>query len=510
MLLAVLFAIGQAIISLDFVMDNWNFVYTTNISAGTPPQQVTCVLDTGTSDFLIVNSTRYNGPYFVESLVNLATSDVTYKRVLHDGMPYRPDESATLGNMTLEDSQASFEIKGWNADSAFGGLWMTDDFRIGELSLVGAVFGLVSRKNYTNCVIGLGPVSGEIAAKFMENGVLFPTYNNTPNLGLSQIGDKNVSGYSIWVEPPSSGQTPSKGTIMFGGYDPYKLSGLIYMIPMISIATTSNNEEIYDGEPMEVRVILHAVSAMFDESQDVTPSDSMLNTLNATDVYTQSNGTSTFEQPLYEAVRYEQPVAVQLNTGLHLSYIPRDVVRELGVAFGLTPIANGTGYAGVCDPQGYVRLNFSGVPITIPAQDLMIPDPEGNISGFKLSDGTNACFLSLVGKDSPQYMLGNGILRHLYMCANCQQRVVGLGIPNVHENYTSTSRAFLNFSDTQIATQAPLYSATTLARSGNYTATWFRNSTPQSTTSASVIKNGGSRIYLPVCTVFAVILHLLM
>ncbi|OKL55819.1 hypothetical protein UA08_08816 [Talaromyces atroroseus] len=170
-------------------------LYLVNISIGTPPQEVTVQIDTGSSDLWVFASN--------------VECDNAYGCL---GSSFVSNASRTL----VDDMPNKF-VYSYGSGANGTGDFVTDDLHIGGKTIKNARFG-ISHDAYgispTYGIMGLGFPGGEAA---VQSGL---SEYNTTVMAMKNQGVINSAAFSIYLN-----DVDSEGSILFGGYDTAKYSG---------------------------------------------------------------------------------------------------------------------------------------------------------------------------------------------------------------------------------------------------------------------------------------------
>ncbi|KAK8008835.1 aspartic-type endopeptidase [Apiospora marii] len=178
------------------------YSYYAEVTIGTPPQPITLVLDTGSSDTWVVDKST-DGCEGGDLCLTPSSSTVKM----------------------LDNTQ--FEIT-YGDQSNVSGTWMKDNLAIGGAATKNLQMGIATTVNkvYTG-ILGLGLRAAEIPPGNYPN-IMDVFYDQ----GL--IGTKAFSLYLNAVEAPS-------GTVLFGGIDKAKFTGELLAVPLVPNSATQSS-----------------------------------------------------------------------------------------------------------------------------------------------------------------------------------------------------------------------------------------------------------------------------
>lgn len=186
-------------------LSNGGITYYVNVEVGTPGQQVSLEVDTGSSDT------------YVQVTGNKACSDAQSCKGVFD-----PSESSTWKT----NSSDPFYI-GYNDGSYAKGKWGTDDLSIAGNTVTNLSIGLNSEGTMTNGLLGVSfPEDEETYSLDGEDSPFM--YENYP-LKLKSDGIIDRVAYSLYL----NSQNLDSGTLMFGGVDKSKYTGPLYTVPFV-------------------------------------------------------------------------------------------------------------------------------------------------------------------------------------------------------------------------------------------------------------------------------------
>lgn len=175
----------------------------TSILIGTPPQPVTLLIDTGSTDIV----------------VNVYTSEFCQTATCYLNGLFDPTSSTTRAQVNDQ-----FKIA-YEDGSRASGDFITDVIRIGQQPVDNVRIGLALESNRDSGVLGIGYALNE--ANVIQHGKqLQDTY---PTLFERLFSSKliKIMASSIWWDDPSS------GSLLFGGVDTAKFSGNLITLPIV-------------------------------------------------------------------------------------------------------------------------------------------------------------------------------------------------------------------------------------------------------------------------------------
>lgn len=224
-------------------------------------------------------------------------------------------------------SAEAFYIEYMDDSYAFG-IWGNDDIRIGNLSsdihLSDASFAVVNQTNSDFGVLGVGLPTLELT--FALQDVTNPyTYENFPMLLKSQ-GHISRTAYSLHL-------TRVTGSVLFGAVDHAKYSGNLQTVPML-------DTYLYSTTPNNFYVMMNSILL--------------------------EGGSSNFTVT-------DLNIAVLLDSGTTLSYLPNSVYNKLGAMLGGTYTSYGYRVSCSYHSNSYQFVfNFSGIQIRVPFSEMIL------------------------------------------------------------------------------------------------------------------------------------------
>lgn len=340
---------------VNAALGNEQVYYQITLDIGTPPQAIDFTIDTGSSDLWVMAA---ENPYCTGDPTN--TTGINCTNSIYD-----PKLSKTYSNL-----HEPFQISYGDTTRAIGEL-SKDTIGIGSQKIYNATFAVANSSNASTCVFGIGFVGDEANAYVHKNGSgVYPTYFNVPTM-MKKQNLIHTNAYSLWLNDKES----ASGSILFGAVDNAKFEGDLHVMPVF------NNYHEYLEHPIQTRVMLNGLSI---------------------DNHTLS----------------EFNIAVLLDSGTSFAYLPQDIVFSLGDSLGFTyEEMIGYYYGGIDTALSRgktVTLNFSGAPIEIPVEDLLVALTEDDGSPLVI-DGENQVILALgVADDNYMNILGDVFLRAMY------------------------------------------------------------------------------------------------
>ena len=335
------------------------------------------------------------------------------------------------------DTAPSFLIAYVDGTKALG-IWGHDDVKIGGTAVHNLSFAIANVTSSNIGVLGIGLPGLEVTYSNSRSGGY--QYENLP-MKMRNQGLIAKNAYSLYLGPKDS----ANGSILFGAVDHAKYSGDLQTIPMINTLKSRGY-----ADPIRIEVALLGMT--FNSSS----SSAQVVTLNT-----------------YGAV---------LDTGSTLSYLPRSLLNRLADMIGATYSFNVGAYVVDCatEKSVTVSINFSGVVITVPLTDLMLP-----------TSSSGLCIFGMLAQDptSLYILFGDNVLRSAYVVYDLEDYEIALA----PVKYTSDEDIENISSAIPKATMALGYNSTVLSLGVESSATFGSRSRTAAGSSGTSKPSGSSR-----------------
>lgn len=458
--------------TVETALENQSSFYSVEISIGDHNENVTVLMDTGSSDLWVTGS---NNPYCSSSSSSSSSSSWRRKwrniedfdtsnipslghrrastnvtlfnnqnKANGDQQSTQPFETASETAMETQtgvsSSQATIDCSEYGTfdvddsstyhsndtefyivygDSSYAyGTWGYDDVTVGGTTVRDLSFAVANQTNSSVGVMGIGlegletTYSGSTAA----NGNSY-TYPNYP-AKLVDEGIIHKRVYSLYLDSSDA----QEGNILFGGVDHAKYNGTLITVPLINTLESSGYNEI-----IKLEVTLSGIG---------------------TNV---SGEETTITTTKYPAL---------LDSGTTLTYLPSTVISSIADSIGASYSQSTGYYLTECygSGDGYIVYDFQGKLIYVPLEDIVL----STSSGY-------TCVLGLFDSGDDSSILGDSFLRSAYVVYDLDDLTVSLA----QAKYTDEE-------DIEVVTST-IPSASSAA---DYSSTW---STQQSATSTGDI-----------------------
>lgn len=444
----------------EIIITNQQSFYSVDLEVGTPPQNVTVLVDTGSSDLWIMGS---DNPYCSSNSMGSSRRRVIDKRddssssgsLINDINPFGwltgtgsaigptatglgggsgtatqsvPASEATMdcqqygtfstsGSSTFRSNNTYFSISygdGTFASGTFG----TDVLDLSDLNVTGLSFAVANETNSTMGVLGIGLPELEVTysgSTASHSGKAYK-YDNFP-IVLKNSGAIKSNTYSLYLNDSDA----MHGTILFGAVDHSKYTGTLYTIPIVNTLSASGF-----SSPIQFDVTINGIG--------ISDSGSSNKTLTTT------------------------KIPALLDSGTTLTYLPQTVVSMIATELGAHYSSRIGYYVLDCpsDDSMEIVFDFGGFHINAP------------LSSFILSTGTT-CLLGIIPtSDDTGTILGDSFLTNAYVVYDLEN----LEISMAQARYNTTSE------NIEIITS----SVPSAVKAPGYTNTW--------STSASIVTGG--------------------
>ena len=300
--------------------------------------------------------------------VNLATSNLCRQGSCAGGT-YDAGASSTHKSVNND-----FNISYVDGSSASGD-YVSDNMEFGGVTLDNFQFGTGETSTSAQGVLGIGYQLNEVQVNRAGGN----PYPNLP-VALKDAGHIASTVYSLWLNDLYA---PS-GEILFGGVDTAKYTGNLETVPIIS----------QSGQFFQLVVALTGMAI---------------------------NGK--------ESTSSELPLAVLLDSGATLTYLPTALAEEIFTEVNAVWAENmGAAYAScnLANSGRTLEFNFSGAVITVPYSQLFIEAGTVNGQPLQLENGEPACIFGISEVSDHIAVLGDTFLRSAYVVYDLENNEISL------------------------------------------------------------------------------------
>jgi hypothetical protein len=348
-----------------------NLLYLVNTTVGTPPQEISLQLDTGSSDIWIPTSSSS-----ICAVDDRCTSG-----------SYNQQESSTFEEVLQGQFQISY-VDG----TKIGGDYINETFGIAGATIRQMTMGTALAAEEPNAD-DTTPFQGIIGVAFDSGEAIVAQSNGQygyPNI-ISQMVLQNVistRAYSLWLNDLES----PEGNILFGGVDDAKFDGALTILPLQVTAETG---------------IVDSFTVTF-AGVNIT-----------------GNGGRT----VYNA---QTTVPVILDSGTTLTYLPDDIANAISAGVGAVSNRN-YGVVVPCElanTQGQLHFQFgnseNGPTIRAEMSQFVLPFPSDIGPAPKFRDGRTMCRWGIRPAGQDPNLFGDTFLRSAYVVYNLEGNELGI------------------------------------------------------------------------------------
>ncbi|KAI6081483.1 acid protease [Hypoxylon rubiginosum] len=343
--------------------------YFATCSVGTPAQNLTLQLDTGSSDIWVPSS-----------------SASVCEQASDDGCTFGSFDSSKSTSFTVVGEDA-FSISYVDGSSSTGD-YITDTFQIGGATLDNMTMGLGRKTDIPYGLVGVGYALNEAIVASTQS--TSESYDNLPVL-MQKQGLINTNAYSLWLNDLDA----NTGSILFGGIDTEKYKGDLSRIDIYQDASS----QAYTSFTVAM-TSLQAVSS--------SGADTLSSSAFPIPVVLDS-GTTFSYLPTDLAEQVWQEVGAEYYSNYGVPLIPCEMENSAGhFSFGF----GGSG----------------GPVINITMDELVVSLADGDPYTFPSGQykGQAACQFGLQNFSSSTYLLGDTFLRSAYVVYDLVNNQIGL------------------------------------------------------------------------------------
>ncbi|KAI2467587.1 acid protease [Annulohypoxylon bovei var. microspora] len=375
--------------------------YFASCSVGTPAQNLTLQLDTGSSDIWVPSS----------------SASVCESSSSNGGCTLGSfDESASSSTSVVGEGEFSIS---YVDGSHSKGDYITETFEIGGAKLTNLTMGLGLSTDIAYGLVGVGYTLNEAIIGTTHSSS--SQYDNLPVL-MQKQGLIATNAYSLWLNDLDA----STGSILFGGIDTEKYKGDLTRIDIQKDSSANAFTSFI--------VSLTSVLA------------------------TSSSGTDTLASTTF-------PIPVVLDSGTTFSYVPTDLAEEIWnevgaeyydeVGLALLPCS-------MENSAGHFSFGFGGTDgpmINITMDELVLPLTTGGAVQFPSgpNKGQDACQFGVqnFSSDSTTFLLGDTFMRSAYVVYDLVNNQIGLAPTDFNATKTNVVAFASSGAQMPSATAAP-------------------------------------------------------
>jgi yapsin 1 len=258
------------------------------------------------------------------------------------------------------------------------GFWGYDNVNIGGLQVDDFSFAVANQSNSSMGVVGIGLEGLETTnTGALVSGNAY-TYANLP-LKLVQDGLINTPAYSLYLNEWDQ----ASGNVLFGGVDHAKYEGNLQIVPIVNTLASAGY-----SDPIKLTITLSSIT---------------LNSSSDSNVITEDETTAL------------------LDSGTTLTYLPQAQVSAIASSLGAT-YSSTYGYYMMSCPSSNSDIelvySFQGIDITVPISEVVLAaDSIGS-----------TCALAIMASD--EVILGDSFLRSAYVVYDLKNYEIGLAQAN--------------------------------------------------------------------------------
>ncbi|KAK7752993.1 hypothetical protein SLS62_004942 [Diatrype stigma] len=353
--------------------DKANGGYFATCKIGTPGQDVTLQLDTGSSDIWVPASDS-----------GVCTKGQSSKGCLLGSY------TAAISSSFADAGEGSFSISYVDGSSAHGD-YFTDVFEIGDTAVLNMTIGLGQETNIPYGLVGVGYIMNEAS--------LNDRYPNLP-VQMQKEGLIPTVAYSLWLNDLDA----STGNILFGGIDTEKYQGDLTRIQVYK----DPRSKMYTS----FLVALTSLQAVSDTGSDFLSSAAFPISV------VLDSGTTLSYLPTDLAQEIWQEVGAQWSDELNTAVLPCSLGD--GTAGGYFSF----GFAGAGGPVINVTMDELVLPLALGDTQPTFPEGSGPYAGQTACRFGIQNFSSSTG--ATPFLLGDTFLRSAYVVYDLVNNEVGL------------------------------------------------------------------------------------
>ena len=419
--------------------------YSVSLEIGTPAQNITVLVDTGSSDLWVSNS---DNPY-CQSNYN-SNSGISFTNTIDCEEYGTFDPSASS---SWSSNSTTFNIN--YGDTTFArGVWGQDRLHLEDLNVTGLSFAVANRSNSTVGVLGIGLPGLEVTYTGSATGRSYQ-YDNFP-LVLKRSGAIESNVYSLYLNDSDA----SHGTVLFGAVDHSKYEGSLYTIPLVNTLRANGFQN-----PVQFDVTLQGIGMTFE------------------------NGTT-------EKTLTTTKIPALLDSGTTLTYLPDSIVSTIAKQIDAS-YSSRLGYYTIPCPESSSKtadaldstqlvFDFGGFYINATLEHFLVRASE------------TTCLLGILPQTAHSALLGDSFLTNAYVVYDLENKEISMAQAKYDSDSSNIEVVSSGAKSIPSATPAPLYSqtwstsVTSIGTTGNIFTVQTQNTDTSGASSATVTNSASS------------------
>ena len=409
--------------SSDFehiLIANQQSFYSVDLEIGTPPQNVTVLVDTGSSDLWVSHAMNPYCGALLDDDDDDTSSSVLRKREIHIEqdpaigdliLPIDCEQFGTFNpdmSYTWSPNVTSFEIT--YGDSTFAsGHWGQDSLHMMNLNITGLSFAVANRSNSSVGVLGIGMQGLEVTNTGPNRKSAF-SYDNFPMV-LKNNGAIQANVYSLYLNSLSS----THGSVLFGAVDHSKYTGALHTVPIVNTL-----RHLGFKTAVQFDITLHGIGVVAHSGSG----NKKYRTLTTT------------------------KIPALLDSGTTLTYLPEKIVEQIAGYIGAVYSAKTGFYMVPCSAVEtatspnmndiYIVFDFGGFHINT------------TLSNYIIQTTSDSCLFGIVPHRTNTALLGDTFLTHAYVVFDLENKEISLAQVSANESTGHRGRSMEPHEDIEI------------------------------------------------------------
>ena len=394
--------------SSDFehiLIANQQSFYSVDLEIGTPPQNVTVLVDTGSSDLWVSHAMNPYCGALLDDSSKLRNREIHIEQDPALGDLILPIDCEQFGTFNPDKSYTwspnvtSFEIT--YGDSTFAsGHWGQDSLHMMNLNITGLSFAVANRSNSSVGVLGIGMQGLEVTNTGPNRKTAF-SYDNFPMV-LKNNGAIQANVYSLYLNSLSS----THGSVLFGAVDHSKYIGALYTVPVVNTL-----RHLGFKNAVQFDITLHGIGI-------AAPSDSV-------------NGNTEYR------TLTTTKIPALLDSGTTLTYLPEKMVEQIAGYIGAVYSAKTGFYMVPCSAMETTTQHRATTPNM---NDIYIVFDFGGfhinttLSNYIIQTTSDSCLFGIVPHRTNTALLGDTFLTHAYVVFDLENKEISLAQISANES----------------------------------------------------------------------------